>query len=195
MPKMTVVVVADEKAKLKVLVEALESYDCRIVATLNSTDTLCQQAQNHRADFIVLDKRQPSQNDLHLIARLKEETPMPVVMFCQQDQADYISQAIRAGVDSYIVDDMDADRLGSILTVAKAKFIASQSLVEEVNKMKNLLEERKVIEKAKGLIMQNQQCDESAAYQALRKLAMDRSQRIFDVAKNVISVMDLMKTA
>lgn len=192
--KLTVIAIAGETSKLTRLVQTLEQQNYLVLAALENTTSLCEQAQRHKVDVIIIEKSDPGQQELNAITRLGDEAPTPVVMFSMLEDAEYIADAIQAGVDAYIVDSMSELRLNSAIQIAKARFKGTQALLSEVNRMKDQLQERRVIERAKGLIMKSQGCDEPAAYQALRKLAMDRSQRIFDVAKNVISIMDLMKT-
>jgi response regulator NasT len=91
-----------------------------------------------------------------------------------------------------VVDGVNSGSVKALLQVAIARFREFQALRSELESVKSQLEDRKLIDKAKGLIMKHQKCDEPAAYQALRKLAMDRSQRMTDVARNIISVMELM---
>lgn len=192
--KLTVIAVSDEKQKLANLVHVLKQHDCRILVELNSTADLCLQAARYQADIIVIDMSLPGQAELNAFSQLHYETPTPLLMYAQRDDSAFISDVVQAGVHGYILQPLTESRLDTNIHLAMARFKGTQALLNEVVRMKEQIQERKVIEKAKGLIMKNQGCDEPAAYQALRKLAMDRSQRIFDVAKNVISVMDLMKT-
>lgn len=191
---MNVILVANEKSKLITLEQALTSQNYWVVACLESTDSLYRQAQLHQADVIIIDHSDPGKSELDAITQLAVEAPTPLVMFSMLMDTDYIAQAVKAGVHAYVIESMEAQKLNSFIHLAKARFEQIQVLSAELVQMKAQLEERKIIEKAKGIIMKSQGCDEPAAYKALRNLAMDRSQRIFDVAKNVICVMDLMKT-
>ena len=104
-----------------------------------------------------------------------------------------IKEAVRAGVTAYIDDGAsNHHRVKSILEVALARFKESQALYEELNKTKALLEERKIIEKAKGVIMKQRGMCENEAYHALRKMAMERNQRIAEVSHSVITVANLL---
>jgi len=190
---LNVILVTDEKLKLVNLEQALVSQHYRVVASLDSTDALYQQAQVHQADVIIIDNSNASKTQLDAISQLGIEAPTPVVMFSMSDDVAYITQAVQAGVHACEFNDLNEDKLSTVIQLAKVRFAHTQALKDELQQVKDQLEERKVIERAKGMIMKSQGCDEPAAYKALRNLAMDRSQRIFDVAKNVISVMDLMK--
>ena len=106
--------------------------------------------------------------------------------------SDTIGAAVRAGVSAYVVDGLQPQRVRPIIEVAIARFREFQALRRELEETRNKLAERKVIEKAKGLLMQQKGYSEEEAYQALRKLAMDRNQRLAEVARNVIAVLELL---
>jgi response regulator NasT len=113
-------------------------------------------------------------------------------MFAERSDQETTENAIRAGVSAYVVDGLNPDRLKPLVEVAIARFREFQALRQELAETRSKLAERKVIEKAKGLLMQKKQLNEQEAYQALRKMAMDRNQRLGEVAQNVIDVMELL---
>jgi response regulator NasT len=91
-----------------------------------------------------------------------------------------------------VVDDINPRRVQPILEVAVARFKEFQALREELERTRNTLAERKVVERAKGILMKKRGMDEEAAYQALRKLAMDRNQRLAEVARTVVEMAELL---
>jgi len=99
---------------------------------------------------------------------------------------------MRAGVSAYVVDGLQAGRIKSIMDVAVARFREFQALKTELEKTRNQLADRKILDEAKSLLMKQKNMTEEEAYHAIRKMAMDRSQRMVDVAKNIISVMNLL---
>ncbi len=109
-------------------------------------------------------------------------------MFSGDREGDTIRQAIRAGVTAYIVDGLSDARLQPILAVAVERFEAEQELKRELTDTKSMLAERKRIERAKGLVMKQAQCDEETAFRHLRKLAMDRGIKLADAADVVIAM-------
>jgi response regulator NasT len=142
--------------------------------------------------ILIIDCDAPS--DL-LLARLRDLSlykPMPVVLFTEQDNRSIIQQAVRAGVSAYIVNGLDQQRLGSILEVAVARFQETGRLHQELAETRANLTDRKNVERAKGILMKQRGLDESAAYHALRKMAMDKNLRVGQVAENVIAVAELL---
>jgi response regulator NasT len=123
---------------------------------------------------------------------LNQDQPKPIVLFAERSDDETIAAAMRAGVSAYVVDALNPKLLKSIMQVAIARFREFQALRRELEETRTKLAERKLIDKAKGLLMQHKSLSEQDAYQALRKLAMDRNQRIGDVARNVIAVMELL---
>ena len=103
-----------------------------------------------------------------------------------------INSAVQAGVAAFIVDGLSAKRIKPVLNVAMARFKNYAILRNELLKTKETLANRKIIEKAKGIIMNQRKCSEDEAYNMLRKLAMDRNQKMNDVAKNVIELSSLL---
>jgi len=116
-----------------------------------------------------------------------------VIMFAEDQQTDTINKVIKAGVSAYIVEGLEPRRIKAIIDIAIARFNDHKALKDELQKTKNQLEERKLIDRAKAILIKSKDYSEDQAYHALRKLAMDRKISIGEMAKNVISVADLLK--
>jgi len=112
------------------------------------------------------------------------------VLFTDDDDAAKIKQAIRAGVTSYVVKDIDPARIKPILQVAIARFEEHQTLRHDLADAQSQLAQRKVIERAKGIVMKQKGIGEDEAYRLLRKLAMDRNAKLADVAGQIIDLAE-----
>ena len=143
-------------------------------------------------DVIVVDTRVPSGAVFDSLRTITRECARPIVMFSRDGGRGSIRAAVEAGVTSYVVDGMSAERLAPIIDTAIARFEAYQALKVELQDAKLKLSERKLVEKAKGILMKNRNLPEDQAYHALRKLAMDRNQRLGDVARQVIDFSELL---
>ena len=128
---------------------------------------------------------------LRIPARVGDVQP-DIIMFTDESDSAQIQAAIQAGVTAYIVAGMRSERIRPILEVALARFEQDRALREELRDAQSRLAERKVIEKAKGLLMAQRGCSEEEAYRGLRKLAMDRNLRLADIAQQVIDVAKLL---
>ncbi|KMT64094.1 ANTAR domain-containing response regulator [Catenovulum maritimum] len=143
-------------------------------------------------DVIILDIDRLSNDDLHSLLIISEMNPKPMVIFTEFTDASMIEKILSSKINAYIVGDKLPHHVGPTVQIAIARFKEVESLKSELTETKRKLEGRKWIDKAKGLLMSNKGINEDQAYQALRKMAMDRSQRIDEVAKNVISFMETM---
>ena len=144
-------------------------------------------------DVMVLNLYSPDQTILEMILDINENQSMPVVMFAEDQQTETINKVIQAGVSAYIVDGFEPKRIKSIVDIAIARFQQQQALKDELQKTKNQLEDRKLVDRAKAILIKSQGYNEDQAYHALRKLAMDRKLSLGEMAKNVIAMADLLK--
>jgi response regulator NasT len=113
-------------------------------------------------------------------------------MFSADRASDTIREAVQAGVSAYIVDGLAAERVKPIIEVAIARFESFQAVKSELAQVKTKLSERKLVEKAKGVLMKARSIDEEAAYSALRKMAMERNLTIGEVSRQLLAVSDLL---
>jgi response regulator NasT len=123
---------------------------------------------------------------------VSRHTPRPVVMFASDGTPETIRAATRAGVSAYVVDGLDEKRIKAIVDVAVARFDELQDLRGQLAQANSKLAERKLIERAKGLLMKSRGLDEEAAYAALRKAAMDRSLKVAEIAQRIVDASDLL---
>jgi len=116
----------------------------------------------------------------------------PIVMFTNDNDTSHVRDAVAAGVSAYIVAGLSVERIRPILDVALARFQHEQALRQELAATKTELQDRKIIDRAKGLLMQRQGLSEAAAYEKLRKTAMNKSLKLAEVAQRVLDVADLL---
>ncbi len=181
-----------DKIRAAMLVRELESLDYQVVATLRSANHLLKEIDSYSPEIIVMGIDLPDDDILQKIASLQSIQPHPVIMFAEQDTPQIIQKVIKAGVSAFVVDDIQAERINSIVNVAIARFQEEQTLRQELTRTKNQLEERKLVDKAKGLLMNKRGLDEDQAYKLLRKMAMDKGKTLGAVAENIIEVMQLI---
>jgi response regulator NasT len=189
---MRVLVVDESPERAELLRDGLLQAGHQVTATLSSPLALLKTIDELKPDVIVIDMDSPSRDVLEHLVFVSQHTPRPVVMFAQDDAPETIRAATRAGVSAYVVDGLDRDRIKSIIDAAVARFDDYQALRTQLAEANLKLSERKVVEKAKGLLMKSRGLDEDAAYAALRKMAMDRKLKLIDVAQRVIDAADLL---
>ncbi|MCC5796292.1 MAG: ANTAR domain-containing protein [Methylophaga sp.] len=135
------------------------------------------------------------QDLLKLLKLIHQQRPMPVVVFTSQYDDSELEEAIDAGVSAYIVDGLQPQRLIPVLKLAQARFRKNQLLEKQLSELKTALEDRKVIERAKGMIMQQRKCSEDEAYRLIRTAAMNQNMRMAALARNILSSSDYRWTA
>ena len=180
----------DRASALKVALSAMDGVE--VACTLESALELVQRVTEHRPDIVLIETESPSRDVLEQLAAVSTSAPRPVVMFTGDQSDDTIRSAIRAGVSAYIVDGLAPGRLDPIMRVAMERFAADQSLRAELVDTKARLAERKVVEKAKGILMKQRGCSEDQAFTALREHAMRKGLRLADAAQQVIDVSTLL---
>ena len=163
---------------------------CNILAALPPDADLEDQITRLQPDLIIVDEQ--SDAALRRVVAATAEARRPIVCFTEDDDKQKMHAAIQAGVSAYVVAGLSADRVKAVLDVAIARFRVEQKLRDELEEIRNKLAERKVIERAKGLLMERQQCSEDEAYSRLRRLAMDKNLKLSEVAQRMLDVADLL---
>ncbi len=150
-------------------------------------------ARQHKPDVLVVGFDAPDAESIDAIAQLAAESPRPVIVFADRSDDVSVRDAIQAGVTSYVIDGLSPRRVRSVLGVALARFQSEDALRRELEEAKSTLAERKIVERAKGILMDQRQMSEDEAYRLLRKMAMDQGRRVSDVAQSVIAVAGVLK--
>jgi two-component system, response regulator / RNA-binding antiterminator len=191
---MRVLVVDESAERAEVLRAALLLAGYEVTASLTSPLTLLKTIERLEPEVIVIDTDSPSRDVLEHLVMVSRHTPRPVVMFASDGTPETIRAATRAGVSAYVVDGLDEKRIKAIVDVAVARFHELQDLRDQLAQANSKLAERKLIERAKGLLMKSRSLDEEAAYAALRKAAMDRKLKLSEVAQRIVDAAELLNS-
>lgn len=191
---MRVLVVDESPEQAQLLRDGLRKAGYEVAAP-SSPLALLRAIEEHRPDIIVIDTESPSRDVLEHLVVMSQHTPRPVVMFASDADPETIREATRAGVSAYVVDGLDPERIKPILNAAVARFDELQALRAQLAAANLRLAERKLVERAKGLLMKSRGLDEAAAYALMRKLAMDRKLRLGEVAQQLIEAAGLLNGA
>jgi response regulator NasT len=169
----------------------LESgYD--IVASLPADIFLPERIAQIQPDMIIIDSESDARDVLEHIVIATRDEPRPIVLFTEDQTASSVNAAIAAGVSAYIVDGLQAERVKPVLDVALARFKREQKLLDELSDTRRQLADRKLIERAKGLLMAKNGLSEEQAYQRLRSMAMNKKLKLAEVAQRILDVEDLL---
>jgi response regulator NasT len=189
---MRVLIVDDSPGRTSVLREGLEAAGYEVAATLTSSLALLRAVETTKPDVIIIETESPSRDVLEHVVLVTRDEPRPIVMFSGDDAPDAIRGAVRAGVSAYVVDGLDPARVKSIVEVAVARFDEHQKLRAELAEANLQLSERKLVERAKGILMKARGMPEEEAFRTLRRMAMDRGKRLSEIARQVIEMKDLL---
>lgn len=192
---MRVLVVDESEERAAVLRKGLVMAGHEVIASLSSPLELLRAVEDLQPDVVVIDTESPTRDVLEHVVIVSQSSPRPIVMFSTDRGGEKIREAVRAGVSAYVVDGLDASRVNTIVEVACARFEEFQRLKTELGEANLKLTERKLVERAKGLLMRSHGMSEADAYHALRKLAMTKKLRLGDVAQQVLDAADLLGKA
>lgn len=192
MPKLRIMLIDDQPDRGEALASQALCDECKIIALVAPSDDLLEQISRHRPDVVVIDMDAPSRDTLEYLRAVQSTLPRPMVMFSQDNDRETIRRAVAAGVSAYVVDGVQPNRVRAILDAAIARFEQYRELTRELDKTRTQLHERKLTDRAKGLIMAQRNLSEPEAYQLLRKAAMNRNLRIAEVAEQIIAAADLL---
>lgn len=188
-----ILVIDETPIRRAILEDGLKEAGFSNVTTLDSATALVQQIYTLDPDVILIDLENPSRDVLEQMFQVSRAVRRPIAMFVEQSDKATIDAAIDAGVSAYIVDGLKKERVRPILDMTVSRFRAFDKLHTELEQTKTALKDRKVIDKAKGILMKTRGLDEEAAYALLRKTAMAQGKRIADVAEGLVSTFDLLK--
>jgi two-component system, response regulator / RNA-binding antiterminator len=184
-----VMLVDDNPQRAQLVEDRLWASGFEVVSVIPSATGLLFQIEQHSPDIILIDLESPDRDVLESLSIVNHHNPKPVVMFTQEDDPEYINQAVNAGISTYMLGGINPEQVKPVIDVALAQFRSFHSLKSELTQTKNQLEDRKLIEQAKGLLMAHQKVSEEEAHRLLNKLAMDTNQRLPDVAKTVLATL------
>ena len=192
-PPLRVMLVDDDPERRALVAGAIAGAGLIVAAELGTADGLLRAVAVCAPDVVIIDLESPDRDILEHMRCLSRDNPHPVVMFANTSDGDTIREAIEAGVSAYVVDGLSPRRVRSVVEVAIARFRQYATLQRELSEARTSLAHRKLIERAKGILMERGRRTESEAYHALRKLAMDQNKTIAEIAQGVIDTAELFK--
>ncbi|AWI53941.1 response regulator [Aquabacterium olei] len=181
-----------EAERTRVLRIALLEAGYNVVATLPGDRFLPERIAQIQPDMIVVDAESQGRDILEHVVMATRDERRPIVMFSDDEDTSHVRRAIAAGVSAYVAAGVPSDHVRPVIEVAMARFEHEEQLRRELADARSQLEERKVVDRAKGLLMSRQGLSEQEAYARLRKAAMDKGIRLAEVAQRLIDAADLL---
>jgi two-component system, response regulator / RNA-binding antiterminator len=188
------IVIVDESAiRAAILEEGLREAGYRHVVRIGEMNNLLARIYTIDPDVIVIDLENPSRDVLEQMFQVSRAVRRPVAMFVDQSDADAIRAAVDAGVSAYIVDGLRKERITTILDLCISRFNAFARLQNELEQARSALDERKVIDRAKGILMKAKNLSEEEAYGLMRRTAMNENKKVAEIAQSIITAAELLK--
>ena len=187
-----ILLVDDSPQRRAALETSLAEVGCEVVGFVSRSDDLLRQVETLDPEVVIIDIDSPSRDTLDGLTSVQSRAPRPIVMFTQDDNGETITRATRAGVSAYVVDGISQKRVRPILDAAIERFRHFSDLSRELARTRAELAERKIVDKAKGILMKRRRMSEDEAYKAMRNLAMSSNKRLVDIAESIVSAASLL---
>jgi two-component system, response regulator / RNA-binding antiterminator len=188
-----IAIVDESPIRAAILEEGLREAGYTDVVRIDEMQSLLSRIYALDPDVIVIDLENPSRDILEQMFQVSRAVRRPIAMFVDQSDAASIQASVDAGVSAYIVDGLKKERLKSILDLCISRFNAFSRLQDELDRAKSALEDRKIIERAKGILMKLKGLTEDEAYVLLRSTAMREKKKIGEIAQSILTASELLK--
>nr|WP_246663118.1 ANTAR domain-containing protein [Pseudolabrys sp. FHR47] len=190
---MKIAIVDESPIRAAILEDGLREAGFTQVERIDETRNLLARIYALDPDVILIDLESPSRDMLEQMFQMSRIVKRPIAMFVDQSDTASIQASVDAGVSAYIVGNLQKDRIKAILDLCISRFNAFSRLQSELDEAKDALQERKVIDRAKGILMKAKNLSEDDAYALMRKTAMNENKKIADIAQSVITAAEMFK--
>jgi response regulator NasT len=187
-----ILIVDDNRIRASIIEAGLREAGHLRVAILSEMQGLLRRIEEIGPDVIIIDLENPNRDLVEHLSAISSAVRRPVAMFVDQSDREMMEAAIGAGVSAYVVDGLRQDRVKAILDMAIARFGAYSRLKDELEETRAALEDRKVLDKAKAILIRSRGLSEEEAHHLIRRTAMSQSRRMADVARAVVSTANLL---
>ena len=188
-----ILLVDQNMTRASILEEGLREAGYTNVTVVRDMQNLLRRIVDADPDVICIDLENPNRDVLEQMFQVSRVVRRPVAMFVDRSDSDMIKAAVESGVGAYVVDGLKKERVKAVVDMAVSRFNAFNDLREELDRAKQALDERKVVERAKGILMKERGLTEEAAYALLRKAAMSDNKRVVEIAQAVITAAGLLR--
>src|SRR6185436_19895532 len=192
-PSLRILLVDQNADRASILEDGLREAGCTDITVVREMHSLLRRIVDADPDVIFIDLENPNRDVLEQMFQVSRCVRRPIAMFVDHSDTDMIRAAVESGVGAYVVDGLRKERVKSILDMAVSRFNAFSELRDELDRARQELEDRKIIDRDKGILMRERGLSEEAAYGLLRKAAMNENRRLAEVAQSVVTAARLLK--
>jgi two-component system, response regulator / RNA-binding antiterminator len=191
-PDLSILIIDENRIRASIIEEGLREAGHSHVAVLHDVNEVARTIETVVPDVIVIDLENPKRDTLEHFFSLSRAVKRPIAMFVDRSDGLSIEKAVEAGVSAYIVDGLRKERVKPILDMAVSRFNAFSRLTRELEQARSELEDRKLIDQAKGILMKTRGLSEADAYALLRSTAMNKNRKIVEIAQSLVTAADLL---
>ena len=189
---MDIILISDSVENVHPIMNAAERAACRVIKQIGPDDQASSYIKKLHPDALVVISDDMDRTILRELHTIKDNSPLPVLIFTRDADPYSIEAAVKAGASSYIIDCHDPDRLKPLLDVAKTRFAEQRRIEDELDDTRQALVDRKKVDKAKGILMKQKSLDEGKAYKMMRDLAMSHNKKMGEMAEQIILASELL---
>lgn len=191
---LSILIIDDNRIRASIIEEGLREAGHTRVHVIIDINEVGRSIGEIAPDVVMIDLENPNRDMLENFFSLSRALQKPIAMFVDKSDASSIEKAVEAGVSAYVVDGLKKERVKPILDMAISRFNAFSKLARELEEARSELEDRKIIDQAKSILIKSKGLSEDSAYQLLRKTAMNQNRRIVDVAQGLVMAAGLLET-
>jgi len=191
-PDLSILIIDENRIRASIIEEGLREAGYARVAVIHDVNEVGRTITQTMPDVIFIDLENPKRDTLEHFFSLSRAIQRPIAMFVDRSDGTMIEKAVEAGVSAYVVDGLKKERVKPILDMAISRFNAFSRLSRELEEARSALEERKIVDQAKGILMKTKGLSEPEAYALLRKTAMNQNRRLIDIAQSLITAANLL---
>jgi len=190
---LSILIIDENKFRAAIIEDGLREAGHHSVAVLHTVKEAARRIVETSPDVVVVDLENPDRDQLEHFFSLSRALKKPIAMFVDRSDASEIEAAVEAGVSAYVVDGLKKERVKPILDMAISRFNAFARLTRELEEARSALEDRKLIDEAKAILMNSRKLSEADAYALMRRTAMNQNRKLVDIAQSLITAVRLLE--
>lgn len=187
-----ILVIDENRIRAAIIEDGLRDARHSEVTVVHDVTGIARRIAEIEPDVIVIDLENPNRDMLESMFQLSRTVKRPIAMFVDRSDRSSIEAAVEAGVSAYVVDGLKKERVKTIMDMAISRFNAFSRMERELEEARSELEGRKIVDRAKGILMKSRGLSEEDAYALLRKTAMNQNRKIAEIAQSLVTAADLL---
>ncbi len=189
------IAVADDEPLMRRWYEnTLTKLGHQVVVSASDGEEVVQQCRREKPDLLISDIEMPNMDGLAAAEKIREDVPIPIILVSAHHDPKFVDRALQSHVLAYLVKPIKQPDLETAITLVMRRFQEFRVLQQQADSLTKTLEDRKLIERAKGILMQRVGLDEPAAFKRLQKISQDKNQKLVDAARTIIDAEQAFAT-